>query len=144
MSPKWLGSLVRARQIQQDAAQLSLANAERLARARHARVHREAERLDELGVPIPPTDVPAFVAAAVALQAAAATHAAARTAAHRADEVSAERRVVLRDAAIAANSAEELQDRARAVERAQAARATQRDLDEVAAGIHRRLSEAGS
>jgi flagellar export protein FliJ len=141
MSAQWLTSLVRARQIQQDAAQQQLAEAERGVHSARARVRREAERLDALAAAAEETDVPAFVAAAVALQAAAATHAAARTAAQQADDHADSRRGALHEAAVAASSAEELQERAARAERERAARAAQRDLDEVAAGIHRRTSE---
>jgi hypothetical protein len=144
MSPKWLGSLVRARQMQEDAAQQRLAVAERGARAARLAERREAQRLDGLDAPDDASDGAAFVAAAVALQAAAATHAAAQFAAAQADEATGVRRTELRTAAIAANSVEELQNRMVRVETERAARVAQRDEDEIAAGIHRRRSEAES
>lgn len=144
MSATWLGRLVRARQAQQDAAQLRLAEAERIRLAAHRHVHHETERLEALTAGVNERDVSAFVAAAVALQAAAATHAAARNAAQQADEHSAERREQLRSAAIARQSADELKERADLVEWQRASRAHQRDLDEVAAEIHRRTAQDGS
>jgi hypothetical protein len=144
MSPKWLGSLVRARQMQEDAAQQRLADAERGARAARFTERRESKRLDALDAPDNANDGAAFVAATVALQAAAATHAAARVAAVQADVATGERRAELRDAAVAANSVEELQRRMVQIETERAARIAQRDQDEIAAGMHRRRLEADS
>jgi hypothetical protein len=142
MSPKWLGSLVRARQIQKDAAQQELVAAETFGRAAHARVQREEERVEALSAFDEETSVPAFVAASVALQAAAATHSAARTAADQADARTADRRAALLSAAIACESADELAQRIAAEAAVHAQRATQRDLDEIAADTHRRGSGA--
>lgn len=138
MSPKWLGSLVRARQMQEEAAQQRLADAERGARRARSAERREAQRLDSLCGPGEARDGAAYVAAIVALQAAAATHSAARTAAVSADVMTGQRRGELREAAVASNSVEELQRRVVRVEAERAARVAQRDEDEVAAGIHRR------
>lgn len=138
MSPRWLTSLVRARQIQEEAAQQRLADAERGSYSARRKEKHEALRVDGLSGPAQASNGSAFVAASVALQAAAATHAAARTAVVRADVLTGQRRTELRDAAIAADSVEELQNRNLAVEAQRAARAMQRDQDEIAAGIHRR------
>ena len=96
MTTKWLAALVRARQVQEDVAQRELAEAERRARRASAfappqrRSHRGAQRR---GAEL---TVPAFVAAAVALQAAAATHAAAMASVAHAEAESDERRIDLR------------------------------------------------
>jgi hypothetical protein len=140
MSAKWLSTLVRARQLQEQAAQQELANAERRARRAHARVHTDAERLDGLSSDVAELTVPAFVAAAVALQAAAATHSAAIASAVYADTETDERRASLLTAAQARHTAEELQERAISVEMLRRAAGEQRVLDEVAAGIHRRAT----
>ncbi|MGH8962270.1 MAG: hypothetical protein ACRDWT_13955, partial [Jatrophihabitantaceae bacterium] len=66
MSAKWLTSLVRARQIQEDSAKQQLATAQRLARTAHARVRYDADRLDSLVAADAVDSAPAFVAAAVA------------------------------------------------------------------------------
>jgi putative heme iron utilization protein len=142
MTAKWLGSLVRAREIQKDAAHQQLAAAERSGRAAHARAQRHADRIAALAGQEEVTDVPAFVAASVALQAAAATHSAARTAAEQADVQTADRRAVLIAAAIACESAGELARRIAVADQERTNRATQRDLDEVAADLHRRTAEA--
>ena len=65
---KWLTTLVRARQLQEDSAQQQLAEAERQARRAHQRAHYDAERIEALSAEQTELTVPAFVAAAVALQ----------------------------------------------------------------------------
>lgn len=137
MSPKWLTSLVRARQLQEDSAKQHLATAQRIARTAHARVRYDADRLDSLIAADATDSAGAFVAAAVALQAAAATHAAASRAAERASYEVGTQRDVLTDAARARRTSEELRDRQLAVEQARLAALAQRDLDEVAARVHR-------
>jgi hypothetical protein len=139
---KWLTSLVRARQLQEDNAKAQLATAQRIAHSAHARVRYDAERLDSLVAADAQPSAPAFVAAAVALQAAAATHAAASRAAVRATEEAELQRDVLRGAARARRTAEELQERQEAVERARLAHAAQLELDEVAARVHRDRTES--
>jgi flagellar export protein FliJ len=137
MSPRWLNSLVRARQLQEDAAKQNLATAERLARRAQDRVRLVDERLDSLVAVEAEQSVPAFVAAAAALQAIAATHAAARHAAAEAEGEVARTREDLGDSARRRMGAEELQDRYVSGERARAAAHAQRDLDEIAARVHR-------
>jgi hypothetical protein len=144
MSPKWLTSLVRARQIQEDGAKRQLATAERVARTARARVRYDADRLDSLVAADAQDSASAFVAAAVALQAAAATHSAATRAADRAGSEVVTQRDVLGDAARARRSAEELHERQVAVEHARLAAIAQRELDEVAARVHRSGVEAGA
>jgi flagellar export protein FliJ len=140
VSPKWLTALVRARQLQEDAAQRDLAAAERLARRAHGYVRHNAERLESLSTEDAKVTVPAFVAAAVALQAAAATHAAAVASAEHARVECQNRRAGLREAARARRTAEDLHEKASAVEARQRASAEQRAYDEVAAGVHRRTN----
>ena len=141
MSPKWLTSLVRARQVQEDAAKQQLATAQRLASRAHARVRYDAARLDSLLQAGAQGNAPAFVAAAVALQAAAATHAAAIRAADDAVKTVDGKRGDLGDAAVARRSVEEMHDRHTAVERARAAATAQRETDEIAARVHRSTAE---
>jgi hypothetical protein len=137
-----LTSLVRARQIQEDGAKRQLATAERVARTAHARVRYDATRLDSLVAADAQDSAPAFVAAAVALQAAAATHAVATRAADRASAEVVTQRDLLGDAARARRSAEELHERQVAIEQARLAALAQRELDEVAARVHRDSVEA--
>lgn len=134
---KWLTSLVRARQLQEDAARQRLASAERIKQRANARVRYDEERLASLCEAGSEANAPAFVAAAVALQAAAATHAAAVHMAQDAQHEEDGRRGELGDAARARRSAEELAERSEAAERARLSRAAQRELDEVAARVHR-------
>jgi hypothetical protein len=69
---RWLTSLVRARQLQEDAARQRLATAERIKQRANARVRYDEERLESLRDVQAESSAPVFVAAAVALQAAAA------------------------------------------------------------------------
>jgi hypothetical protein len=137
MSPKWVASLVRARQLQEDAAKQQLATAERLARRAHERVRYADERIDSLIDVAAEQTAPAFVAAAAALQAAASSHAAARAAATQADAGVAADRDLLGESARRRKGAEELQERYVSVEAARRAASAQRELDEVAARVHR-------
>jgi hypothetical protein len=138
VTTKWLLALVRARQVQEDVAQRELAQAERRARRATAFARHNAERIEALSAEEIELTVPAFVAAAVALQAAAATHAAAIASEAHAFADSAERRVELRHAARARFIAEDMHDQVRSVEAARHASAEQREHDEVAATVHRR------
>jgi hypothetical protein len=138
MSTKWLSALVRARQAQEDVAQRELAEAERRARRASAFARHNADRIDALTAEDAELTVPAFVAAAVALQAAAATHAASVASVAHARAESDERRVDLRRAARERFVAEDMQRHARAAEAARLAAAEQRTQDEIAATVHRR------
>ncbi|MCU1659526.1 MAG: hypothetical protein JWO57_4182 [Pseudonocardiales bacterium] len=137
MSKKWLTSLVRARQVQEDAARQRLATAQRLAHRAHARVRYDADRIDSLRDAGAEDSATAFVAASVALQAAAATHAAAVQMADDAVRGVAGRRDELGAAARARRTAEELREQELVIERTRAASAAQRELDEIAARVHR-------
>ena len=136
MSPKWLTSLVRARQIQEEAAQAELAEARLRGRSAKQRVRSEGDRLDALCGKQVPEAAAAFVAASVALQAAAATHAAAVDSANDAQRAEEQRQLVLADAARARLAAERLHENHTERERVAAARAEQRDNDEVAGYRH--------
>jgi hypothetical protein len=138
MTTKWLVALVRARQVQEDVAQRELAQAERRARRATAFARHNAERIEALSAEEIELTVPAFVAAAVALQAAAATHAAAMASAEHAYADSEERRSELRHAARARFIAEDMHEQVRTAEAARQASAEQREHDEVAATVHRR------
>jgi hypothetical protein len=137
MTTKWLAALVRARQVQEDVAQRELADAERRARRASAFARHNADRIDALSAEDAELTVPAFVAAAVALQAAAATHAAAIASVTHARAESDERRIDLRRAARERFIAEDMQKHARAAESARLAAAEQRTQDEIAATVHR-------
>lgn len=137
MSPKWMSSLVRARQLQEEAAKQELATAQRRVLSAREQIRYNSDRLDSLVKADAQDSASAFVAAAVALQAAAATHSASvRYAENAAQEVD-HCRNDLGEAARARRTAEELNERAVAEERHKAAVAAQRDLDEVAARVHR-------
>lgn len=137
MTAKWLTSLVRARQLQEDAAKLELATAQRRMRAARERIRYDDERLDSLTAAEAGGNASAFVAAAVALQAAAATHSASVRLAEHAATVADTRTDELGEAARARRVAEELHDRAEAAERRRALLAQQRELDEIAARVAR-------
>ncbi|MEO7125511.1 MAG: hypothetical protein ABI382_06670 [Nakamurella sp.] len=141
MTPKWITGLVRARQVAEDNAKQNLATAERLASRAHVRVRYNADRLDSLRYAGAEANAVTFVASAVALQAAAATHAAACQAAERADNDALHRREGLTDAAVSRRSAEELAARARAAEKAREALLAQKATDEIAASVFRRNHE---
>jgi hypothetical protein len=74
----------------------------------------------------------------VALQAAAATHAASVRLAAHAESVRQARQHDLHSAARSRRSAEDLAERQFEIERARAAAHAQQELDEAAAGVHRR------
>jgi flagellar biosynthesis chaperone FliJ len=137
MAKKWLATLVRARQVQEDVAKQRLATAQRLAQRAHTRVRYDADRIDSLRAADAEASAPAFVAAAVALQSAAATHSAAVRVAEEAAHAVGGRRNELVEAARARRTAEELREQELTVQRARAAVAAQSRLDEVAARIHR-------
>jgi flagellar export protein FliJ len=137
MSPKWVASLVRARQLQEDAAKARLAATQRRAQRARDHVRYTDERIDSLVTAEAEASVPAFVAAAAALQAVAATHAAARQAVAHADTAVAADRDQLGSSARHRKAAEQLQDRYVSLERTRAAAHAQRELDEVAARVHR-------
>ncbi|HZC72949.1 MAG TPA: hypothetical protein VE442_19790 [Jatrophihabitans sp.] len=137
MAKNWLSGLMRARQAQEDVAAQRLAAAERAARRAQAKVRYDRERLDGLRTGNAVYEAPAFVAAAVALQAAAATHAATMKLAGNAADVVQERRGELVDAARARRTAEELHERDAAEAANRAHRAAQHQLDEMAARMHR-------
>jgi hypothetical protein len=144
MSAKWLNSLMRARQLQEDAAKQRLAGAQRNAHRAHGRVKYDAERIDSLIAAEAEDQATAFVAAAVARQAAAATHSASVRYAEQAEHEAGVRREELGEAARARLTAEELNERQVAAERHRMALAAQRDLDEIAARMHRDSFEGGS
>jgi len=142
MSPKWLTSLVRARQIQEEAAQAELAEARLRGHTAKQRVRTEGDRLDALCADQVPEAAAAFVAASVALQAAAATHAAAVDSANDAQRVEDQRHLALSEAARARLAAERLHENHEERERLATARAEQRDSDEVAGYRHQAAGAA--
>lgn len=137
MKKRWLTALVRSRQLQEDAAKQRLAASQLNARRANSRVRYDRERLEALAAADAIDAAPAFVAAAVALQAAAATHAAAIEAARAADVTVTQRRSELGAASRARRTAEHLQEQHLAELRARADAATLRELDEIAARVHR-------
>lgn len=143
MSPKWLASLVRARQLQEEAAQADLAQARLRGRTAKQRVRTEGDRLDALCAHEVPEAAAAFVAASVALQAAAATHAAAVETASDAKLLEDDRQVALAEAARARLAAERMHEHHEERERQATARAEQRATDEVAGYRHSAAQQAG-
>lgn len=137
MAKRWLTALVRARELQETAAKQQLAAARRDAARAATRVRYDRERLKELAEADALESAPAFVAAAVALQASAATHAAAVRAARAADEAVDRRRDELNEAARARRTAEELHVQHLAELASAADAVAQRELDEIAARVHR-------
>jgi hypothetical protein len=140
MSPKWLSTLVKARQAQEDQAQYELASAERRARAAHLATRRANAKVDELvevAGPDATMTASAFVASAAALQSAAANHAIAVFAAEQADLGAGHRLDYLRRAATDRGAAENLHDAQLETERKHSERIAQRDMDEAAARVHR-------
>ena len=137
MSKAWLAGLLRARQAQEDVAAQRLAAAERRAHRAAARVRYDRDRLDSMRMVDTTYTAPAFVAAAAALQAAAATHAAAVQVAAQISTDEQLRRADLGTAAQARRTVEELHERQLAEVAAEAERAAQRELDEIAARISR-------
>jgi hypothetical protein len=138
MSPKWLGTLVRARQAQEDAKAQQLATAEHHAARAHDRARAEEVRVEELrSVQDEQQSAAAFVAASAAVHSAAAVLSGAIFAAGQADLATEQRRDELRAAALTRGAAENLQTRVEDDERAEAARLAQHDLDEIGARLHR-------
>jgi hypothetical protein len=138
MSAKWIARLVRARELQEDRAKIDAAAAQRSSSRAAALARTHSARLDVLVHEDALGIASAFVAGAVALQAAAATHAACLRLAEQADSVSRVRQDDLRAAARERRSAEELAARQAEDERRRAEQALQRDLDEAAAAVHLR------
>ena len=142
MSKGWIAGILRVRQVQEDAARHHQAEAEFAATRARIRARNESERLAGLTAEQDDGTSSAFVAAAVALQAAAATHSAAVQAVSAADYEVDERRARLGVAARARRSVENLHEQHRAAEQAAAQAAEPRDLDEVAARLHRSAPDA--
>jgi hypothetical protein len=143
MAKEWIASVLRVRQLKEDVAKQRRAEAERVAtRARH-RTRYEAERLAEIGDNDEDSyrTVGAFIASSAALQSAAATYAAAVRAEAVAESEVGVRHAELGGAAMARRSAELLRDRELEEERDRAAASAQRELDEIAARIHRDAAE---
>lgn len=128
---------MRSRQLQEDAARQRLAAAQRDAERAATRVRYDRDRLDALIAAGATDSAPAFVAAAVALQAAAATHAAAVDASRAAHAGVDARRSTVRDTARDRRSAELMQERHAAELRAAEEAAATREMDEIAARVHR-------
>lgn len=143
MARHWLAGLLRAREAQEKAAQVRLAQAHIAAREARVRTRYHADRLDSLVAADAAASAPVFTAAAAALQAAAATHAAAVTASAQADRIMTEQLGGLTDAVIARRSVEELHEQHIDATRAAEARASRRDIDEIAARVHRGTAERG-
>ena len=136
MTPKWLTSLVRARQVQEEVAQAALADARRLGRTAEHFARREGDRLDALCATEVPEATAAFVAASVSLQAAAASHAAAVEFALAAQRTVDDRHAEFAGAARARLGAERLEEQHVARERETAARHEQLANDEIAGYRH--------
>ncbi len=145
MSRAWLKSLVRARQVQEDVARERLASAHRHARHAQLRALAEDDRIDELtatGHEEVSTTL-AFVAAASARQAAAATWAAAHQTRAIADGQVEVRATAVTAAARQRRSAEKLAERDAADERSRAATAMQNELDDIGGQAARKHRSTG-
>ena len=133
-----MGHLVRARKFQENSAAQRLAFARRQQSRAHDFAAAEARRIEVLAQRDAVVNAGAFVAAAVALQSAAATYASAVGDAAHADGWVVLRQQELTEAARSRQTAEELRDRAQAEQDAAAAQAEQRELDEIAGIAHGR------
>ncbi len=138
MSPTWIGRLLRARELQEERAKVEVAAAQRTSSRAAALARANGSRLEALIQEQPAGVVGAFIASAVALQAAAATHASTLRLAEQADSVTRARQDDLRGAARERRSTEELAARQAADERKRAEQVQQRDLDEAATSVHLR------
>jgi len=140
---RWLDTVLRARQAQEDVAAQTLAAAHRDAREAIEWHEAETERVESMTAPDHSTRQ-AFQAAAAARHAAAATLAAA---AHRVEF--AETRVAadaheLAEAARARRTVEKLDERETAARNSALGQAAQRDLDEIATTRHAAAKKAAS
>ncbi|WP_127783024.1 flagellar FliJ family protein [Rhodococcus sp. X156] len=138
---RWLGTMIRARQAEEDVAVQNLADARRTATLAAQRLAREAGRVDALAQP-DSESVRAFHASAAARQAAAATLSAAR---HRL--LTAQDRVgcaetELTAAARARRTVEKMHERDAAASTRAALTAAQQELDEIGISRHTARQEA--
>lgn len=143
MSKHWLSGLLRARQLQEDSAKQRLAGAQRESQHARGRVRYHVERIESLVAADAVDSAPAFTAAAAALQAAAATHSAAVRAVDDADQFVSLRHGELTAAARARRTVEEMHEQHLAEIRARHAAAAMREMDEVAARVHRDGTDGG-
>jgi flagellar biosynthesis chaperone FliJ len=137
MSRAWLTSLVRARQVQEDQAKEQLAHARRHARNAELRAQADDHRVRAMRAENPSGTALAFIAAASARQAAAATLSAARQTQAFADEQVAARASSLTTAAQHRLSAEKLAERDEVERRRAEGVALQLELDEIGARMRR-------
>jgi flagellar biosynthesis chaperone FliJ len=142
MTRRWLSSLVRARQVQEDLARERFAHAQRHANGTLAQTQVEDARVTSMLEGDLAGSAGAFLAAVSARQSAAATLAAAHQTHALAQDQAQLRRSTLTEAAQNRLSAEKLAERD-ATELRRAANATlQRELDEIGARGRYRSDEA--
>jgi flagellar export protein FliJ len=134
---QWLGSLLRARQIQEDAARERLVHAHLHAEGTRRTARNDDQRVQAMLEQSSPESALAFVAAVSARQAAAATLAAALHTQAMAEDQVANRRSSLTTAAQHRLSAEKLIERDASERRRSAASAMQQELDEIGSRMHR-------
>jgi len=137
MSRAWLSSLVRARQVQEDLAKERLAHARRHARSAEMRAQSDDSRVQAMLDKAPSGTAMAFIAAASARQAAAATLAAALQTQTLADDQVKDRVASLTSAAQNRLSAEKLAERDETERRRAANAAMQQELDEIGSRLRR-------
>jgi flagellar export protein FliJ len=137
MSRAWLASLVRARQVQEDQAKEQLAHARRHARTAEGRAQADDHRVRAMRAENPSGPALAFIAAASARQAAAATLSAARQTHALAEEQVGRRASSLTAAAQQRLSAEKLAERDEVERRRAESAALQLELDEIGARMRR-------
>jgi flagellar export protein FliJ len=138
MSKKWISSLLRARQAQEDVARERLATARNHAQSARARVRADDDRVQAMVESEYPESAQAFLAAAAARQAAAATLASARRLHALAEDQVDARSSSVTAAARQRRTAEKLVERDEAELRAREALALQNELDDVAGRRARR------
>jgi flagellar protein FliJ len=136
VSRAWVSTLLRARQAQEDVARGRLADAHRDAQEARARLFVESDRLESMSSAHGSASSLAFLAAASAQQAAAATWFAARHAHATAEDQVAARSGALTSAAQDRRGVEKLAERDAETARARASLAQQKELDEVGGRIH--------
>ena len=136
MSRKWINSLLRARQAQEDIARERLAHARLHAQDARLRVRAEDRRVEAMLEERSPASARAFVAAVSARQAAAATLSEARQSQAMADDQVVTRTTSVVSAARDRRSIEKLAERDAADLHTRTIGALQKELDDIGVRRH--------
>jgi precorrin-4 methylase len=136
VSRKWINSLLRARQAQEDIARERLAHARMHAQDARQRVYAEDQRVAAMLEERSPASARAFVAAVSARQAAAATLSGARQTQAMADDQVVTRTTSVVSAARDRRSIERLAERDAADLHTRTIGALQKELDDIGVGRH--------